>query len=66
MLERWTILPASRLVSKLRPAGDWVITENAPVNEALDSRTAIGLTVKIRSDGVRRTQASGFDIEVTL
>ena len=54
MLERWTILPASRLVSELPPGGDWVITENAPVNKALDSRIAIGLTAKIRSDGVRR------------
>jgi RNA polymerase sigma factor (sigma-70 family) len=43
VLGRYTILPASRLVSELRQGGDWVITEKAPVNEAADSREAIGL-----------------------
>ena len=44
ILERYTILPASTLVSELRPGGDWVITQKAPVNEAQDWRTATSLT----------------------
>jgi RNA polymerase sigma factor (sigma-70 family) len=44
ILERYTILPASNLVSELRPGGDWVITQKAPVNEAHDWRTATSLT----------------------
>jgi RNA polymerase sigma factor (sigma-70 family) len=44
ILERYTILPASSLVSELRPGGDWVITQKAPVNEAHDWRTATSLT----------------------
>jgi len=44
ILERYTILPASSLVSDLRPGGDWVITQQAPVNEELDWRTATSLT----------------------
>ncbi len=43
VLGRYTILPASSLVGELQPGGDWVITEKAPVNEADDNRTAIGL-----------------------
>jgi RNA polymerase sigma factor (sigma-70 family) len=39
---RYTVLPASSLVSELRPGGDWVITEKAPVNET-DVRHAISL-----------------------
>ena len=44
ILERYTILLASSLVSELRPGGDWVITQKAPVNEAHDWRTATSLT----------------------
>ena len=44
ILERYTILPASSLISELRPGGDWVITQKAPVNEAHDWRTATSLT----------------------
>ena len=44
ILERYTILPASSLVSELRPGGDWVITQKAPVNEEQDWRTATSLT----------------------
>jgi len=44
ILERYTILPASSLVSELRPGGDWVFTQKAPVNEAHDWRTATSLT----------------------
>jgi RNA polymerase sigma factor (sigma-70 family) len=43
VLGRYTILPASNLVSEMRPGGDWVITEKAPINEVLDMRNAIGL-----------------------
>jgi hypothetical protein len=43
VLGRYTILPASSLVSELRPTGDWVITEKTPVSEADDIRHAIGL-----------------------
>jgi hypothetical protein len=44
ILERYTILPASSLVRELRPGGDWVITQKAPVNEAHEWRTATSLT----------------------
>jgi len=44
ILERYTILLASSLVSELRPGGDWVITQKAPVNEEQDWRTATSLT----------------------
>ena len=44
ILERYTILSASSLVSELRPGGDWVITQKAPVNEEQDWRTATSLT----------------------
>ena len=44
ILQRYEILPASNLVSELQPGGDWVITQKAPVNAALDLRSAIGLT----------------------
>jgi hypothetical protein len=43
VLGRYTILPAINLVSELRPGGDWVITEKAPVNEATDPRVVLGL-----------------------
>jgi RNA polymerase sigma factor (sigma-70 family) len=43
ILERYTILPASSLVSELQPGGDWVITQKAPLNEAQDWRTATSL-----------------------
>jgi RNA polymerase sigma factor (sigma-70 family) len=42
VLGRYTILPANNLVSELRPAGDWAVTEKAPVNET-DVRHAISL-----------------------
>ena len=44
VLDRYVILPATNLVPELRGDGDWVITEKAPVNEALDTRSATGLT----------------------
>ena len=44
ILQRWMIVPATSLVSELRPAGEqWVITERAAVDEAEDSRNAIGV-----------------------
>jgi RNA polymerase sigma factor (sigma-70 family) len=52
VLQRYEILPASSLVSELRPAGeDWVITQVAPVNPALDIRMAYGMT---NSSGARQ------------
>jgi RNA polymerase sigma factor (sigma-70 family) len=51
VLQRYEILPASSLVPELRPAGeDWVITQVAPVNPALDIRMAYGVT---NSSGAR-------------
>jgi hypothetical protein len=44
ILQRYEILPASSLVSELQPGGDWVITQRAAANPALDSRMAYGLT----------------------
>ncbi|MGA2541310.1 MAG: sigma-70 family RNA polymerase sigma factor [Verrucomicrobiota bacterium] len=44
ILQRYQILPASSLVPELQPGGDWVITQAAPVNPALDLREACGLT----------------------
>lgn len=44
VLQRYEILPASSLVSELQPGGDWVITQKAPVNPALDLREAMDLT----------------------
>ena len=43
ILQRYEILPASSLVSELQPGGDWVITQKAPVNPALDLREAMDL-----------------------
>ncbi len=43
ILQRYGILPASSLVSELQPGGDWVITQTAPANPALDLRNAYGL-----------------------
>jgi RNA polymerase sigma factor (sigma-70 family) len=45
ILNRYQIVPATSLVSELRRYGDWVITQKAPVNEALDSRFASGLDI---------------------
>jgi RNA polymerase sigma factor (sigma-70 family) len=50
VLERYTILPASNLVSELRPRGEWAISEKAPVNEAEDTRMAMGLTGTTHAD----------------
>ncbi len=51
ILDRYVILPATNLVPELRCDGDWVITEKAPVNEALDARSATGLTIGTFADG---------------
>ena len=42
ILQRYQIVAASKLVSELQGNGDWVITQKAPVNEALDLRHAYG------------------------
>jgi RNA polymerase sigma factor (sigma-70 family) len=44
VLERYQITASSNLVPKLQEAGEIVITQVAPVNAALDSRVAYGLT----------------------
>jgi hypothetical protein len=44
ILQRYNIVPASTLVSELQPGGDWVITQTAPANPALDWRMAADLT----------------------
>ncbi len=40
ILERYEIVRASDLIPELRPGGDWVITQKAPVNATLDIRYA--------------------------
>jgi RNA polymerase sigma factor (sigma-70 family) len=56
VLQRWQILPATNLVRELQVlAGeDWVITQKAPVNEALDQRILVGLS-NVRLSGTRIT-----------
>jgi RNA polymerase sigma factor (sigma-70 family) len=44
ILQRYAIVPTSSLISELQPGGNWVITEKAAVNPALDMRSAYGLT----------------------
>jgi RNA polymerase sigma factor (sigma-70 family) len=44
ILQRYQIVAAANLVSELQGHGDWVITQKAPVNEALDARFAFGPT----------------------
>jgi RNA polymerase sigma factor (sigma-70 family) len=43
ILNRYQIVAATNLVHELRSYGEWVITQKAPVNEALDTRYATGL-----------------------
>jgi RNA polymerase sigma factor (sigma-70 family) len=43
ILQRYEMAPSTQLVSELQGYGDWVITQKAPVNEALDARFASGL-----------------------
>jgi RNA polymerase sigma factor (sigma-70 family) len=50
ILQRYEIVPASSLVSALQLAGDWVITQKAAVNPALDLRFAYGLTNMCMAD----------------
>ncbi|HWC61887.1 MAG TPA: sigma-70 family RNA polymerase sigma factor [Verrucomicrobiae bacterium] len=38
ILQNWTILPVTSLPKGLRIAGDWAITQKAPVNAAIDGR----------------------------
>jgi len=56
VLQRWQILPATNLVRELQVlAGeDWVITQKAPINEALDQRILVGLS-SVRLSGTRIT-----------
>ena len=44
ILARYRIVPAKSLVSELQAGGDWLITQKAPINEALDIRVSFGLT----------------------
>jgi RNA polymerase sigma factor (sigma-70 family) len=44
ILLRYEIVPSTQLVSELQGHGDLVITQKAPVNEALDTRSVSGLT----------------------
>jgi len=43
VLQRWSILPTSSLPSGMRVDEDWVITQKAPVNAALDQRVVVGM-----------------------
>ena len=43
IVQRYEMVPSTQLVSELQGYGDWVITQKAPVNEALDARFASGL-----------------------
>lgn len=44
MLARYILVRASNLVAPLRGTDEWVITQKAPVDEALDQREAVGLS----------------------
>ena len=50
ILQRYEIVAATNLVSELQTHGDWVITQKAPVNEALDVRQALGLDTGGKAD----------------
>jgi len=56
VLQRWQILPTTNLVKELQVLvkEDWVITQKAPVNEALDQRILVGLS-NVRLSGTRIT-----------
>jgi RNA polymerase sigma factor (sigma-70 family) len=43
MLQGWAILPTSSLPSQMRVEEDWVITQKAPVNAAMDQRIVLGM-----------------------
>ena len=44
ILERYEIVQADSLVSKLQQGDEWVITQKAPVDETWDLRFTIGMT----------------------
>jgi RNA polymerase sigma factor (sigma-70 family) len=50
ILQRYEIAAATNLVRELQAHGDWVITQKAPVNEALDMRQALGLDTGGKAD----------------
>ena len=50
ILQRYEIVAATNLVRELQTHGDWVITQKAPVNEALDVRQALGLDTGAMAD----------------
>jgi type II secretory pathway pseudopilin PulG len=50
ILQRYEIVPATSLVKELQGSNEWVITQKAPVNEALDSRFAYGLNSGLFAD----------------
>ena len=52
VLQRWMVLPRSKLVKGLQAQleEDWYITQKAPVNKALDQRILVGLK-RLRSFG---------------
>jgi hypothetical protein len=58
ILRGYEIVPASSLAPELQPGGDWAITQIAPMDPNLDSRTAIGLT-KIVNAGENITNRWG-------
>jgi len=51
IMDRYEIVSTSSLVSELRSAGDWAITQKAPVDEDFDDRIAVGLNNEIPSVG---------------
>jgi RNA polymerase sigma factor (sigma-70 family) len=50
IMQRYEVLPASNLIPELQAGGDWVITQTAPVNPALDSRVAMNLNHMMLAD----------------
>jgi hypothetical protein len=53
LLQGWAIRPTSSLPSQMRLEEDWVITQKAPVNAAMDQRIVLGM--KNSRTGMRTT-----------
>ena len=63
VLQRWAVLPRSKLVKGLQAQleEDWYITQQAPVNKALDQRILVGLK-RVRSFGYGYAPPDFWDI----
>lgn len=51
VLERWTTLSESQVPKHLRVGQDWVITQKAPINAAVDQRFVVGVKMMHWGEG---------------